>query len=116
MPITTWIHSYCEVESMSSVKDKTLNDLFQEVRQATNNRFLLSETEYQDRGWFGKRNRRTAYTLYIHIMHDEYQVINFATAQTEGSINTAAPRETIMNYFYGVLTGIQHEAHKKANP
>jgi hypothetical protein len=106
MPITTWIQEH-EIKGLSSVKDEALNELFQEVRQATNNRYLLSETVYQDRGWFGKRNERTVYTLYIHTSGTEYQVLNFAMEYGRCGINTSGTRALVMNYFFGVLGGIQ---------
>lgn len=104
--ITTWL-SDAEIKAYSSVTDKELNDLFQEIRQKSRNKFLLQEVLWSDRPpfWQTARAPITYYSLYA-LNGMEAQVINFALDH-EWSINTSVRKSHIMAFFYGILAGLQ---------
>lgn len=106
--ITTYLHPH-EFKSYSSVKDKDLNELFQEVRSKFGDNYFLQEIEVTKERLFRVPITTTYYCLYArrrgNIPNDsEVQIINFARDH-EYSISTDVPKSYIMTYFYGMLTG-----------
>lgn len=109
MAITTWISEH-EWTSMSSVQDKELNELFQEVREMYPGKFLIQSHRYDTRTWFDKLTSNwvrtgTIYTLYNMLNNIDAQVINFPPSENNSfSINTAVHKSYIMTYFFGLLS------------
>lgn len=85
MAITTWISEH-EFTSMSSVQDKELDELFQEVRQKYPGKFLIQSHRYDERSWLDKLTGNwiktgTIYTLYNMLNGIDAQVINFPPSE-----------------------------------
>jgi len=105
--ICTYI-SESEVDLFSKVEDKELNELFQEVRKAFNDRLLIQTTEYDRRSWWDKlmsdyRKTGKLYTLYVIAGLPEVQIVNFHQ-DYRWSINTCVEKSYIIAYFFGLLS------------
>lgn len=102
--ITTWLTDN-DLKEYSQVKDKELNELFQEIRQITNNKFYIQETSWKDNPPFWRKAKPSIayYTLYAVAGWDA-QVINFPQNHS-WSINTGVTKAFIMTFFYGLLSG-----------
>jgi len=109
--MTTFLYDH-ELRDFTSVQDKELNELFQEVREKFDNKYLIHERVFTTKKWFRKPISKTVYTLYNLLNKmGEVQVINFASDETKNSRNSMnyyVPKSYIMTYFYGVLTGIKY--------
>lgn len=106
MAICTWL-TESEIKNYTTVKDKELNELFQEVRRDFENEFFISEMEVITRRWFKKPVHETFYTLYKATGLPEVQVINFYV-DGASSINTGVKKELVMALFYGMLNGADY--------
>ena len=105
MPACTYLTDE-EVKRYSSVSDKELDELLQELR-AVDDSWAIQETTAIKKG-FWKNTEVKHYTLYYKVQHPEWQVINLATPNG-GSVfhYELNSREFIMNYIMGVLNGMQ---------
>lgn len=109
--MTTFLydHELRDFTSFTSVQDKELNELFQEVRSKFDNKYLINERVFTTKKWFRKPISKTVYTLYNLLNKaGEVQVINFAS-DSPNSMNYYVPKSYIMTYFYGILTGMKYE-------
>jgi len=106
--MTTFLYDH-ELRDFTSVQDKELNELFQEVREKFDNKYLIHERVFTTKKWLRKPISKTVYTLYNLLNKaGEVQVINFASDDSQYSMNYYVPKSYIMTYFYGVLTGIKY--------
>lgn len=112
MAITTWISEH-EWPSMSTVQDKELNEVFQQVRQKYPGKFLIQSHRYDNRTWFDRMTGNyirtgTIYTLYNMLNKIDAQVINFPPGESNSfSINTSVHKSYLMTFFFGLLAAEQ---------
>lgn len=106
MAICTYL-SNNEPELYSTVSDPDINELLQEVRQATQNRIFIQERTYYVKEWilWVKRIRVTKlYSVYVEIVLPEVQVMNFCPPNDQASsICTNVSKQVVMAYLFGVL-------------
>ena len=113
--ITTWLNDQ-ELLRYSEVSDPELNELFQEIREITDNKFVIQEMTYKPEFsfWRKKKPTITLYTLYA--VHGwDAQVINFAQDHA-WSINTGVSKSYITAFFYGLLVGRRYPETKTTEP
>lgn len=103
MAICTYLTDW-EIKNFTTVKDKDLNELFQEVRTIFNGKYYIQEREYTVKGWFKKTKTETLYSLYKETFLPEVQQINFYVGN-ESSINTYVSKALLMATFYGLING-----------
>lgn len=100
-----------EMERYSTVSDKDLNELFQEVRTKFKNQFFISETVIKINKWFGPDFVKTFYTVYNNLERGQINNINEVQCMiwyNEGSsINTGIEKSVLYAYFFGLLTNIK---------
>lgn len=108
-----------ERETMSTVHDKELNELFQNVRKVTGDNFWIQERTLTKRNLFGRiKNVVTLYILYASTLHNrtgdiiEVHIINFPPENIySGSINTCVSKAFTMTYLFGTLNGLHVAKH-----
>lgn len=103
MAICTYLNDW-EIKNLTTVKDKDLNELFQEVRTIFNGEYYVQQHKYTVKGWFKKPKTETFYTLYKEVSLPEVQVVNFFVGG-EGRINTGVSKALLMATFYGLING-----------
>lgn len=106
--ISTWISDE-EAKLFSTVEDKELNELFQEVRKEFNSSYLIQTIRYDERTWLDRLTSNylktgKRYTLYFREKGIDAQVVNFCQDH-DWSINTSVPKSYIMTFFFGLLSG-----------
>lgn len=108
MPITTFLNNNDKIK-FTSVTDKELNNLFQEVRKI-DNRYLLQEKIFIKKKLFTKLIIEKNYTLYFDYLYPDsnrdIQIVNL-NDDIFGIDNT---KNNIMNYFYGFLAGYERRS------
>jgi hypothetical protein len=105
----TWYRKE-ELDKMTSVTDRRLNDLLQEVREKFGNRYYMLEITRTTKPIFGKPKKFFYYSLYGSLGDgemQEVQCINFAQ-DCEGSIHTTVTASYIITYFLGLLGGLKY--------
>lgn len=109
--ISTWLNDN-DLKEYSRVNDAELNELFQEIRQITDNKFYIQETVWKDNPPFWRKAKPsvTYYSLYA-VQGWDAQVINFAQDHS-WSINTGVTKSYIMAFFYGLLAGRRYPEPK----
>ena len=116
--ITTWINQE-EQKHYSSVEDKELNEVFQEVRERLDKRFLIQTVRYDRRTLWQRlisdyrKNVGNVYALYMMTGTIDAQVINFAPIEGTWSINTSVTKGQLMTYFFGLLGGYDYAMRPK---
>jgi hypothetical protein len=113
MPICTYITD-SEKEQWTSVSDKEINRLLQEVRQI-DPKCLIQERECTIKRMFRRPKTLRLYTVYNYVSYGEAQIINFCQEHT-WSLNTAVSRSYVITYLYGILSGIHVATHKTTTP
>lgn len=100
MPITTYLNEF-EKMSYLACSDKDLNELLQEVNSKIGGegKYLIRERFFlTGRLWWKKVTKK--YTLFYDYKSVDTQIINFA------GDGTSPKKETIENYFIGLLNGL----------
>jgi len=106
MAMYTYIHDY-EREKWSSVKDRDINLLLQEVREKFGDKYLVQEREFTTKKWLRKPVTRTLYDVYCG-SGMEVQCINFCS-DGESSINTTVSKSNVVTLFIGMLNGYDYK-------
>ena len=112
----TAYYSDYELQKYESVKDKELNELFQEIREKFGPRYYLHEMEWLVKKWLRKDIKTTMYTLLIDLdgkgQSREVHVFNFPTSNL-WSICDAVPKAQVMTLFLGMVNGLAHAEQKE---
>lgn len=99
MAITTWL-SVEERKALTSVQDKDLDELYQEVNALFPGQFYVAEIEYTIPGvLFMPAKRIMMYTIYSVINNIDVQVINF------GGLGAPVNAMAVGSFFIGVMAG-----------
>lgn len=77
MPLCTYYLDH-EIEKYKNVSDSDLNELFQEVRSIDDSYYIAEGDRVENRWWFFKSKKHKIYTVFYHIKHNEYQVLNLS--------------------------------------
>lgn len=93
------------------VKDKEINGLLQDLRGINSNIYMQEQTVEVKR-LFRKPVTITLYTMYIDSNYDA-RMINFCPPEGKSSINTSVPRQLMVTYMLGMLTGYQMKREAK---
>ena len=107
MSMTTYV-SDSELKNYVSVKDKDLNEIFQEVREKISDNYFLEERTFAHKRLFKKPFSRTLNQVFYRYNGMECQVINFC-GDGESSINCYMPKSQIYNWMMGMLAGHEHK-------
>ena len=103
--ITTWI-SDNELELYTRVDDPDLYVLLTDARKATGDRLFIQTAIVPVKWrWFRPPVMEPVYTLYWQMRagDSEVSIVNFYGERS--SIRTSVPKEIVMNYLFGLLTG-----------
>jgi len=100
--IATWLVTN---ECTEPVTDIELQNLLIKVNKTFDNKYLLSEI-VETKGWLRKRKIYN-YALYWNTLGNEYQCIDFYTAEDYKSYGISAT--VIAAYFYGLLNGRKND-------
>lgn len=103
-----------EYEKYSSVADKELNELLQEVREKFDGKYYIQTNKHIQKRIFRKPKEYISYTLYGCLGKPEVQIFNFPKDSGSG-IGECTGRAQIMTLFYGLLNGMKHEQQKQEN-
>jgi predicted lipase len=90
-----------------TVDEPELNQILQEVREATGKDWRIKEYRPYVRGWFKKRVVARYFGLYVESKAPEFQIINFYRPESTNSIITDA--SLVAAFLYGVLAGVNNE-------
>jgi hypothetical protein len=105
MCICVWLG---EAKYTEPTSNKDLNELLQEVREATGDDWRLQEKIRKiRRHWFKGERTVSVYSLYNHLHSIEFQVINFYCEEDDYSIHTMCSADVMAAYLTGILTGLQ---------
>ncbi len=112
MPAVTYLDRF-EKQKYSSVRDKELNELFQEVLKKSTKEMYVKERIITYRHWFKEKYKDTLYTLYLSLGDTpEVQVFNFPSQDKSSSMCYGVTKRLLMTYFYGILNGITDGGNK----
>lgn len=101
MSLYTWL-SEDDLGNYCVTFDKEINEAMEKVRELNINVYI-AENLVTVRSWFSKKTY-PLYTIYIMTgIANEAHVINFYNRET--GINTSIPKELVLAYLYGILTG-----------
>lgn len=109
--ICSWLTD-AEFKLYETVSDKYLNELLQEVRALSNNKYCMQERAGELKGWFGKRTKYAFYILYYSLGGGQVQQINFCQDH-EWSINPWVSKSYMVILLLGILAGSDLQRNKK---
>lgn len=107
MPICTYLSA---TQYRNDISDSHLQELLNDVRDATKNDWRIGVVVDSTTGFFRKKHVRY-YSLYNHVNGGEFQIINFYIPDCE-SCSTVVSAEVIAAYLLGVMSS--HESATKA--
>ena len=90
-----------EVEKYKNVSDPDLNELLQQVRAIDDGYYIAEEDYAENRWWYEKPKKRKIYTLFHHMKHNEYQVLNLCKDGLDIDVNV----NVVGAYLLGFLNG-----------
>lgn len=91
----TWIEDN-ELKSYLVLSDKSLNEVYQEVRQIFP-QVYVNEKHFTSSNWLGKKKSKTEYVVYVRTTMDDNEVRIMNMSFTN--------RELVVNFLYGLLNG-----------
>lgn len=109
--ITTYL-TQSEIEAFTSVEDKELNELFQYARKATGNCILMQSGEVITKRLFRSDKVTMYYGVYWTRSEQDREFIITNFYGGESSIRTVVPKEVLMHYLVGLLTGVEYGGEK----
>lgn len=110
--ITTFL-TQSEIEAYTSVEDRELNELLQYARRATDNCILIEVVRsVVTRRLFRANTVEKFYTVYWTNKGQDREVTITNFYGGDCSINTSVPKDTVLNYLMGLLTGVEYGGEK----
>ena len=103
-----------ELESYKSVKDKDLNELFQDVRNTISSKFYIQEREHEIKRPFKKTKQFTSYSLLYQVSHGECQIINFGNSDGGSGLNTNSSKGLLSSLLMGMLNGYEFRKREES--
>ena len=100
MPLCTYYLNH-EVEKYKKVSDPDLNELLQEVRAIDDGYYIVEGDSPTNWLWFFKSKKHKIYTVFYHIQHNEYQVLNLCKDGLDIDVNA----NIVGAYLLGFLNG-----------
>ena len=97
--IATYLQEY-EKKNYTSIDDKELNEIFQEVREKFPDKFYVQKTDVVYKRFFKKRVK-VLYSIYYNVKDPEFQCINFYGG--DNSICTNVDGSVLYAFFMGLL-------------
>lgn len=94
-----------DTEYTDPTSNEVINELLQEVRQATGDDWRIQESVVKTRpGWLRSERTVSVYTIYNHIHCTEFQVMNFYCSEDkDSSIHISCSADVMAAYLYGIL-------------
>lgn len=124
MPMCTYFNKQ-EIDAFREIlTDKELLELLKEVNNRFDDRWTIREYDFvYRRGILGRKHIKKSFSIYYRLsqarhragMTEEYQIINFAIPDRDWSINGTAPKELVVNYLNGMISGYDYLARQRAS-